>query len=65
MSAEQPMTAAKILDDLLSPRGDELWSERVYHILVRMLEWMSTSEREHAELRERVERLEKGADDGR
>lgn len=66
MSAEQPMTAAKMLDDLLSPRGDELWSERVYHILVRMLEWMSTSEREHAELLARVERLEaKVMGDGR
>lgn len=52
MSAEQPMTAAKILDDLLSPRGDELWSERVYHILVRMLEWMEARERRDADLEE-------------
>lgn len=52
MSAEQPMTAAKILDDLLSPRGDELWSERVYRILVRMLDWMEARERRDAELEE-------------
>lgn len=58
-------TASEILAALQADPRDELWSERVYGTLVRMLNWMSAREREHAELRERVERLEKGADDGR